>query len=103
MSTAEKILHRMMSLGTGLLICGGVVNKMLFTVLPGEKAIIFDRMAGVKPNVYGEGLHFRIPLIQSVIKYEVRTRPFVYHTLTQTKDLQRIDISLRVLYQPMEE
>lgn len=57
----------------------------------------------MKQSVYGEGLHFRIPLIQNVINYEVRTRPFVYHTLTQTKDLQKIDISLRVLYQPESE
>ena len=102
MATAEKILHRMMVLGLGCLGTASVINKMLYTVLPGEKAIIFDRMSGVRPNVYGEGLHFRIPMIQSIIKYEVRTRPDVYHTLTQTKDLQRIDISLRVLYQPVE-
>lgn len=98
MATAEKILHRMMVLGLGCLGTAGIINKMLYTVYPGEKAIIFDKMSGVKANVFGEGLHFRIPLIQSVIKYEVRTRPYVYHTITQTKDLQKIDISLRVLY-----
>ncbi len=100
MATAEKILHRMMVLGLGFLGTTGLVNKTLFCVFPGERAIVFDRMTGVKNKVYGEGLHFRIPLIQSIIKYEIRTRPFVYHTLTQTKDLQRIDISLRVLYSP---
>ena len=63
MATAEKILHRMMVLGLGCLGTASVINKMLYTVLPGEKAIIFDRMSGVRPNVYGEGLHFRIPMI----------------------------------------
>lgn len=33
----------------------------------GHRAIIFDRFKGVKDEVYGEGLHFKIPFIQVFI------------------------------------
>lgn len=45
------------------------------TVDAGHRAVIFDRFAGVKDIVMGEGTHFLIPLIQRPIIYDCRSRP----------------------------
>ncbi len=54
----------------------------------GHRALIFDLYQGIKPTVYGEGTHFRIPILQRPILMDVRTRPKQVNTQTGTKDLQ---------------
>ena len=62
--------------------------------------MIWDRFSGVKPEVYGEGTHFRVPLFQFPTIFDVRMRPRVISSRTGTKDLQTVTISLRVLSRP---
>lgn len=61
-STGWSRLNRIIPISrlTFILIC----CFSMTTVPAGHRAIIFDRFEGVKPNVYGEGIHFVIPLIQ---------------------------------------
>ena len=69
----------------------------------GERAVIFDRFDGVKDDVIGEGTHFRIPFIQYPKIMDIRTVPRVIQSTTGTKDLQMVNISLRVLSHPKED
>ena len=69
----------------------------------GERAVIFDRFHGVKDDVIGEGTHFRIPFIQYPKIMDIRTVPRVIQSTTGTKDLQMVNISLRVLSHPKED
>ena len=50
----------------------------------------------------GEGTHVRIPIIQDPIIMDIRSRPRIIHSATGTKDLQTVNISLRVLSRPDE-
>ena len=50
-------------------------NLTKITVDGGERAVIFDRFAGVKPNVVGEGTHFIIPWVQKPIIFDIRSTP----------------------------
>jgi prohibitin 2 len=45
-------------------------------------------------------MNFIIPWFQRAIIYDVRTRPYMANTQTGSKDLQMIQLSLRVLYRP---
>lgn len=45
-------------------------------------------------------MHFRIPLVDYPVIYDVRTRPRNIQSLTGSKDLQMINITLRVLTKP---
>lgn len=72
----------------------------LYDVKGGERAVIFDRFSGIKPNVVGEGMNFIIPWLQKPIIYDVRTRPRTISTTTGSKDLQNVSITLRVLHRP---
>lgn len=47
-----------------------------------------------------EGLHFRVPWFQYPIIYDIRSRPRKLSSPTGSKDLQMVNISLRVLSRP---
>lgn len=80
-------------------IAWGAVNS-IYSVNAGERAVMFNRVVGVKPGVVGEGTHFRVPWFDTPIIYDVRTRPHTIKSLTGSKDLQMVEISLRVLTRP---
>merc|ERR1719187_384748 len=61
---------------------------------------MFDRFAGVLKNVVGEGTHFMIPWVQRPIIYDIRARPKNVPTITGSKDLQNVNITLRILFRP---
>ena len=69
-------------------------------VKPGERAIIFNRLAGIKDEVKPEGTHFAIPWFEWPIIFDIRTRPRAIKSQSGTRDLQMVDIGLRVLTRP---
>jgi regulator of protease activity HflC (stomatin/prohibitin superfamily) len=98
----EQAFNRMGKFG-GLLFAGGVaISQFFFVVDAGERAVVFNKIGGVKEKVYGEGMHFKIPILWAPTIFEVRTRPQVLHSTTGTRDLQTVDLSLRILYRPVE-
>lgn len=72
----------------------------IYDVKGGSRAVIFDRLQGVKENVVNEGTHFLIPWLQKAIVYDVRTKPRNISTTTGSKDLQMVSLTLRVLHRP---
>jgi len=98
-----QIFTRIGQLGFGVAVAGGVVNSALFNVDAGHRAVIFDRFAGVKDFVVGEGTHFIIPWVQRPILFDARTRPRNVPVMTGSKDLQTVNITLRVLFRPVTE
>ncbi|XP_033724806.1 prohibitin-2-like [Pecten maximus] len=90
--------------GIGLMaIAGGAIYGLthsFYTVDGGHRSIIFSRISGVQQTVYPEGLHFRIPWFQYPIIYDIRARPRKLSSPTGSKDLQMVNISLRVLSRP---
>lgn len=77
-----------------------LVQASLYDVKGGTRAIIFDRLAGVKDQVISEGTHFLVPWLQRSIIYDVRTKPRNISTFTGSKDLQMVSLTLRVLHRP---
>ena len=73
------------------------------TVDGGERAVMFDRFRGVLNDTSAEGTHFMVPIIQSPTIYDVRTRPKSLSSVTGTKDLQQVNLTLRVLCRPNVE
>lgn len=84
-------------------ILGWSAQECLYNVDGGERAVIFDRFGGVQAGVKGPGTHFKMPYIQYPFIYEVRAKPRVINTTTGTKDLQMVNISLRILSRPVPE
>ncbi|KAK5074867.1 Prohibitin-1, subunit of the prohibitin complex (Phb1p-Phb2p) [Lithohypha guttulata] len=72
----------------------------IYDVRGGSRAVIFDRLSGVKDQVVNEGTHFLVPWLQKAIIYDVRTKPRNISTTTGSKDLQMVSLTLRVLHRP---
>ncbi|KAM6921191.1 prohibitin-2-like [Xenentodon cancila] len=87
-------------LGAGALAYG--VKEAAYTVEGGHRAIIFNRIGGMQMDtILAEGLHFRIPWFQYPIIYDIRAKPRKISSLTGSKDLQMVNIAVRVLSRPM--
>lgn len=99
--SAQAVFNSLGKLGIGLAIAGSIAQSALYNVDGGHRAVIFDRFRGVLPDVVGEGTHFMIPWVQKPIIYDVRSRPRNIPTVTGSKDLQTVQITLRILFRPL--
>ncbi|KAI0988224.1 hypothetical protein GJ496_005257 [Pomphorhynchus laevis] len=111
MEKASKLLTgllqnpRMYGIGPKLVLGSALISyglyQSVYTVEGGHRAIIFSRIGGVVPDlIQSEGLHFRIPWFQYPIIYDIRARPRTVKSPTGSKDLQMVNIALRVLARP---
>eukprot|EP00200_Dunaliella_tertiolecta_P002007 CAMPEP_0202337556 /NCGR_PEP_ID=MMETSP1126-20121109/193_1 /ASSEMBLY_ACC=CAM_ASM_000457 /TAXON_ID=3047 /ORGANISM="Dunaliella tertiolecta, Strain CCMP1320" /LENGTH=308 /DNA_ID=CAMNT_0048927775 /DNA_START=93 /DNA_END=1021 /DNA_ORIENTATION=+ len=96
-------LNKLMKLAVGVGVGASALQTSLYTVDGGERAVIFDRFRGVLEETSGEGTHFRIPWVQVPHIMDIRTRPKVISSVTGTKDLQMVNMSLRILSKPDED
>lgn len=80
----------------------GAMNS-LYNVEGGHRAIVFNRIVGVKDKVYPEGTHFMIPWFDRPVIYDVRARPNIVESTSGSRDLQMVRITLRVLTRPMAD
>lgn len=75
----------------------------LYNVDGGHRAIVFNRIQGIKDKVYPEGTHLIIPWFERPIIYDVRARPHLVESTSGSRDLQMVKIGLRVLTRPMAD
>uniref|UniRef100_A0A7E4WB64 Prohibitin n=1 Tax=Panagrellus redivivus TaxID=6233 RepID=A0A7E4WB64_PANRE len=91
-------------IGASLLAVGAAgvyaIGQSMFTVDAGHRAIMFNRVGGIGNEIFKEGLHFRVPWFQYPIVYDIRARPTTIRSPTGSKDLQMVNIGLRVLSRP---
>ncbi|XP_024987408.1 prohibitin-1, mitochondrial-like isoform X2 [Cynara cardunculus var. scolymus] len=85
--------------GLGLYAAG----NSLYNVEGGHRAIVFNRVVGVKDKVYPEGTHIMIPWFERPIIYDVRARPHLVESTSGSRDLQMVKIGLRVLTRPVAD
>jgi len=103
----SKLLQRVAQTGTplvagvGVLAGGGwLVSNSMYTVEAGRMGIKYSRFGGVGDTVSKEGLHFLLPWFERPIIFDVRARPHTMTSLTGSRDLQMVNISLRALCRP---
>ncbi|KAG5242183.1 hypothetical protein OIU76_025326 [Salix suchowensis] len=80
----------------------GAANS-LYNVDGGHRAIMFNRIVGVKDKVYPEGTHFMVPWFERPVIYDVRARPHLVESTSGSRDLQMVKIGLRVLTRPVAD
>uniref|UniRef100_A0A2N9IGY7 Prohibitin n=1 Tax=Fagus sylvatica TaxID=28930 RepID=A0A2N9IGY7_FAGSY len=80
-----------------------VAFKSLYNVEGGHRAIVFNRIHGIKDRVFPEGTHFKIPWFEWPIIYDVRAHPHLVLSTSGSRDLQMVKIGLRVLTRPEAE
>jgi len=103
----QELLKQVVSKGAPL-VAGGVVltgggilaSNTIYSVEAGHIAIKYSRMSGVNDTTYREGVHFMVPWLERPITFDVRAKPHTTTSLTGSKDLQMVNISLRCLARP---
>lgn len=87
---------------TAVVVAGGAYGlyHSLYNVPAGHRAIVYNRLTGVGMDVKPEGTHFMLPWLDRPIIYDIRTRPRNIQSLTGSKDLQMVNITIRVLTKP---
>ncbi|KAF4440646.1 prohibitin PHB1 [Fusarium acutatum] len=94
---ALNFMYRMAVPASAVVFIG---SQSIYDVKGGTRAVIFDRLSGVKETVVNEGTHFLVPWLQKSIIFDVRTKPRNIATTTGSKDLQMVSLTLRVLHRP---
>lgn len=69
----------------------------LYTVQPGERAVLLT-FGSAAPTPIGEGLHYRIPFAQDVIKMDIQTLKYEASASAASKDLQTVSTKIAVNY-----
>lgn len=99
----SSALSAIARLGAGTAGIAFIGQSCLYDVGPGHKAVIFDKLSGgCQKHTTGEGTHFMIPFVQVPNIIDCRARPKVIESQTGTKDVQQVQIVLRVLSRPDE-
>ncbi|EXJ54756.1 prohibitin-1 [Cladophialophora yegresii CBS 114405] len=98
--TAPNVLNAISRWAIPVFIGASIAQSALYDVKGGSRAVIFDRLSGVRDSVVNEGTHFLVPWLQKAIIYDVRTKPRNISTTTGSKDLQMVSLTLRVLHRP---
>jgi len=99
----ERFFDKLGFLGLTMMGVGVIGTRFIFVVDGGERAVIFNKLKGLQDKVYGEGMHFKIPVIYVPRYFEIRSRPRLINSSTGTKDLQTVDLTLRILFRPKED
>ena len=86
---------------TGFMLFVGLVLLILitgsfYTVQSGEKALVFTW--GKITNVTGEGLNFKIPVMQSILRVDIRTMKAEAPAIAASKNMQTVHTKVTVNY-----
>lgn len=99
----ERFFDRLGFLGLSLIGVGTIATRFVFVVDGGERVVIFNKFKGLQDKVYGEGMHFKVPVMMEPRRFEVRSRPRLISSETGTRDMQQVQLTLRLLFRPMED
>ncbi|MFA6296762.1 MAG: prohibitin family protein [Patescibacteria group bacterium] len=84
-----------------ILVLAAVVVLLLLdgvgTIGAGERGILLQ-FGAVKDNVFGEGLYFKIPLVQKVVKMDVKIKKDEVPASASSKDLQVVTSKIAINY-----
>jgi prohibitin 1 len=94
------MLRAIRAITVGALGVGAITYSCCFVVRPGECAVLYNRLSGIRDAVFEEGLRFRVLGLEEPKLFNVRTQPRELTTTTGTQDLQVVDVRLRVLFRP---
>jgi len=100
--TVKSMRDGVKKIPTPVLITVVVVLVFLFAkpwvqVGPGQRGVVLN-FGAVQDYVLGEGLHFRIPVVQEVVLLDVKVQKVVTDTVAASADLQDVTSSIALNY-----
>lgn len=74
-----------------------IIMFPVFSVDAGEVGVLFNRFNG-QTQSYSQGTHFRMPIAQSVYKFDVKTQRMDVEAESASKDLQVVHVTAMLNY-----
>lgn len=81
-------------------ITGYALYHSVYFVPGGFRAVKFNAVTGLNNTSYGEGANLAIPFVETPVLFDVRYRPTEIEMMSGSRDLQIINMAVRVLYKP---
>jgi len=79
-----------------------VANSPFFVVAPGQVGVTFNRLSGSTKS-HSQGTHFRIPFVEGLVKFDVKTQRHDVKAESASKDLQEVKVQVVVNYHLLYE
>merc|ERR1712216_193852 len=110
----EPLMQNLMAQGPRLAMVGGAGIALYaaarygddmvpwFNVEGGQRGVMYNRISGVSDHVYTEGMHPRWPWFERPTVVNVRTREYNVKSISGSRDLQMINMNVRVLCKPVQ-
>lgn len=101
-TTMRSMKDGVKKIPTPVLIAAVVILVLLFAkpwveVGPGQRGVLLN-FGAVQSSVLGEGLHFRIPVMQEIVLMDVKVQKVVTDTVAASADLQDVTSSIALNY-----
>lgn len=84
--------------GLVIVIVIAVLAFQSFTIVQAGHRGVILQLGAVQPKVFEEGLHFKMPFIQTVVPIEVRVQKAESNQVSASRDLQTVTTTLAVNY-----
>ncbi len=91
-----KKITQIIGITFGVLILGSWLAPFV-VISAGERGIV-THFGAVQEEVLGEGLHFLIPIMEGVIKLDVKTQKIEVDAPSFSKDIQNVDTKIALNY-----
>ncbi|HPD56780.1 MAG TPA: prohibitin family protein [Smithellaceae bacterium] len=100
--TMRNMKDNVKKIPTPILIAAIVFLFVLFAkpwvqVGPGQRGVVLN-FGAVQEKVLGEGLHFRMPIVQEIVIMDVKVQKVVTDTVAASADLQDVTSSIALNY-----
>lgn len=93
----NNLLKYGMIAGAVIIIAIVLILNPFVLITAGHRGVVLN-WGAVSGTVLTEGIHWRTPIMQKVLKFDVQTQKFVVNTLAYSKDLQTITTKLALNY-----
>ena len=74
------------------------MNGLFAIVGAGERGVIFSRLSGVDPVALPEGVHLKVPFVETVTYIDFRVQKMTNDVDASSKDMQSIKTSVSLNY-----
>jgi regulator of protease activity HflC (stomatin/prohibitin superfamily) len=92
----KKIIYSIIY-GVMIIIALIVFFGIFYIISAGERGVLLT-FGSANTQAVGEGLHFKIPLIQSIIKMDIKTQKYEADATAASKDLQDVTSKIATNY-----
>jgi len=74
----------------GMVVLAVVALNSFKVVGPGERGVIFSQVSGIKDVQLGEGLHFKMPIVEDIFTVDIKVQKSQTDASAASKDLQNV-------------